>query len=45
VFYITTSAGEKIDDPESLDHLRDQLQQVLDSLEDKQGAAEIFPEE
>jgi [protein-PII] uridylyltransferase len=45
VFYITTSAGQKLDDIESMNHLRNELQLVIDSLEDKQEAAEIFPEE
>lgn len=45
VFYITTTGGEKIDDADSLNHLRSELQKVIDSLEESQGASEIFPEE
>lgn len=45
VFYITTHDGEKVDDEKSLQHLQSELQSVIDSLEDQQDAAEIFPEE
>lgn len=45
VFYITTAGGDKLEDTDSLNHLRSELQQVIDSLEESQGASEIFPEE
>ena len=45
VFYITTQDGNKVEADESLQKLKSEMQSVIDSLEEKQGAAEIFPDE